>query len=114
MIFTAAYIGSLLIFRRPPGTTRFPYTTLFRSGTGPQTVNISTDFSQGAWVNPSINVPAGGSLMITVTPTAGARSEEHTSELQSPVQLVCRLLLVTDSAVYSSQINLNWTGSGGA
>src|SRR5215216_7303584 len=62
-----------LMIRRPPRSTLFPYTTLFRS---PRTRAIVT-------VSP--NNPSGA-----VYPR---RSEEHTSELQSPDHLVCRLLL---------------------
>src|SRR5260370_26860174 len=67
-----------LMIRRPPRSTLFPYTTLFRSAT--------VELLRGAMV---YGVDAVGE---TVTPT-GARSEEHTSELQSHLNLVCRLLL---------------------
>src|SRR6266850_5403974 len=59
-----------LMIRRPPRSTLFPYTTLFRSR-----------WRSGTW-------PTRGSPS-----RPGARSEEHTSELQSPCNLVCRLLL---------------------
>src|SRR2546429_786252 len=64
------------MIRRPPRSTLFPYTTLFRSGTG-----------TGAG-RPRSLAPRGA-------PGRGrpARSEEHTSELQSRLHLVCRLLL---------------------
>src|SRR6476660_10282293 len=76
-LFILIYLFFLFVFfflmiRRPPRSTLFPYTTLFRSGR-----------------------PAAG----PAAPGAGAelaahpRSEEHTSELQSPDHLVCRLLL---------------------
>src|ERR1017187_9249576 len=63
------------MIRRPPRSTLFPYTTLFRScHLSPAPV--------------AVMMPAGSrALMITT------RSEEHTSELQSPMYLVCRLLL---------------------
>src|SRR5256885_11473760 len=61
------------MIRRPPRSTLFPYTTLFRSV---------------AWLCKGFEaVPAGASA------AAHGRSEEHTSELQSPCNLVCRLLL---------------------
>src|SRR5438876_10781904 len=63
-----------LMIRRPPRSTLFPYTTLFRS-IGPLPVSQT----------PARPVAGSGVQM--------ARSEEHTSELQSPVHLVCRLLL---------------------
>src|SRR6266487_5409694 len=61
-----------LMIRRPPRSTLFPYTTLFRSR--PTTSSPSTCISRRCC-------------------SSWARSEEHTSELQSPVHLVCRLLL---------------------
>src|SRR6201990_1828742 len=66
-----------LMIRRPPRSTLFPYTTLFRS-----------DFEQIRYE------VADGILTITLDrPDRLNRSEEHTSELQSHVNLVCRLLL---------------------
>src|SRR5207249_5417249 len=66
------------MIRRPPRSTLFPYTTLFRSGL----VELS------ALVLPA---PVGGALVATII--FALRSEEHTSELQSRFDLVCRLLL---------------------
>src|SRR4051794_41421546 len=69
-----------LMIRRPPRSTLFPYTTLFRScSTGSTTSRTSPS---------SCPRSSRGS-----SATAPTRSEEHTSELQSPVHLVCRLLL---------------------
>src|SRR5258708_22773886 len=73
-----------LMIRRPPRSTLFPYTTLFRSNS----------------INAFRDKPAG-LLRLTVPPPVASfmlapllsRSEEHTSELQSPDHLVCRLLL---------------------
>src|SRR5438552_13470339 len=67
------------MIRRPPRSTLFPYTTLFRSPRGP-----SGRF-RALGSAPSRSAP--GSLRALL------RSEEHTSELQSPDHLVCRLLL---------------------
>src|SRR5690348_17983309 len=73
------------MIRRPPRSTLFPYTTLFRSSPLPRRLRA---------------LAAGRAALHVVTPslvnakgTSCARSEEHTSELQSPVHLVCRLLL---------------------
>src|SRR6202047_1446996 len=67
------------MIRRPPRSTLFPYTTLFRS---------VTDSS-------SFTAAANSDIFITIYQIqANHRSEEHTSELQSPYDLVCRLLLV--------------------
>src|SRR5256885_6562418 len=68
------------MIRRPPRSTLFPYTTLFRSHT--------TEAVRGG----SSVRNAYGSALSTAKPACG-RSEEHTSELQSPCNLVCRLLL---------------------
>src|SRR5256885_16638889 len=72
-----------LMIRRPPRSTLFPYTTLFRSGAGGDTdrddVGAVADRDGGGEV-------AGGV-------GGDRRSEEHTSELPSPCNLVCRLLL---------------------
>src|SRR2546426_6341651 len=67
------------MIRRPPRSTLFPYTTLFRSG--PELRGGAAPEGRGA----RLAGRAGFS--------AASRSEEHTSELQSPCNLVCRLLL---------------------
>src|SRR5438034_5054859 len=66
-----------LMIRRPPRSTLFPYTTLFRSIPSSAALNVKS-FTMDAWVFPL---------------DVGGRSEEHTSELQSHSDLVCRLLL---------------------
>src|SRR5256885_12704350 len=65
-----------LMIRRPPRSTLFPYTTLFRSPN-----RLAPPNTAAASTNSSVPTSALG------------RSEEHTSELQSPCNLVCRLLL---------------------
>src|SRR5436309_15166888 len=73
-----------LLIRRPPRSTLFPYTTLFRSGKGaPMRAAALLAFAIGAVVLGEYLAGAGQIL----------RSEEHTSELQSRENLVCRLLL---------------------
>src|SRR5256885_12324200 len=68
------------MIRRPPRSTLFPYTTLFRSHRSRQ--------------GPEEARPAGAAVELGVRAEEPlARSEEHTSELQSPCNLVCRLLL---------------------
>src|SRR5260221_6552266 len=85
------------MIRRPPRSTLFPYTTLFRSPTVQQrTATHATASPSGratqAWVGQNQKAIASSSKG-TITATA-RRSEEHTSELQSHSDLVCRLLLV--------------------
>src|SRR5690348_17696305 len=77
------------MIRRPPRSTLFPYTTLFRSVNGAG--NVAIGDSAGTGVEGSFNIYVGFQAADGVT--AEDRSEEHTSELQSPVHLVCRLLL---------------------
>src|SRR5690348_17746968 len=72
------------MIRRPPRSTLFPYTTLFRSAGLPSIVLPNSSSA-------SKYFPASTSRRISCS--ASGRSEEHTSELQSPVHLVCRLLL---------------------
>src|SRR6266581_7168969 len=67
-----------LMIRRPPRSTLFPYTTLFRSSASPARTP---------------GRPRRGRCRPARAPRRRPRSEEHTSELQSPVHLVCRLLL---------------------
>src|SRR3712207_8509295 len=88
------------MIRRPPRSTLFPYTTLFRSGVdvlGPhraRLVEVLVAVDDG---HPPSFVrsrhPASGPPPAPTTATSGSRSEEHTSELQSRQYLVCRLLL---------------------
>src|SRR5690348_17728811 len=77
MIFRHSFF---LMMRRPPRSTLFPYTTLFRSD-AVQDIHLAY-------------FRAGADIVSTNTfSSTTVRSEEHTSELQSPVHLVCRLLL---------------------
>src|SRR2546426_2671701 len=70
------------MIRRPPRSTLFPYTTLFRSGfTGSGEVYLGSVVGAEATADGYVRI------------LAASRSEEHTSELQSPCNLVCRLLL---------------------
>src|SRR5256885_3617354 len=75
------------MIRRPPRSTLFPYTTLFRSGCRVR----------------------GGRCCPSPSPRITSRSEEHTSELQSPCNLVCRLLLekkkIRKKEIWSSYYN---------
>src|SRR5207248_10407312 len=98
-----AVLGSCSLFiffltsRRPPRSTLFPYTTLFRSMKPSPTRPPGSHRTCGA---KSVTCCSPGSPTTTcatscwrATGTSSSRSEEHTSELQSPYDLVCRLLL---------------------
>src|SRR5437764_3985014 len=75
-VYSSSICFFFLILRRPPRSTLFPYTTLFRSPFLDLVAQLPT---------------AGGEQLDAVV--GERRSEEHTSELQSPMYLVCRLLL---------------------
>src|SRR2546426_7008848 len=88
-IYLHRFFFFFLMIRRPPRSTLFPYTTLFRSLT-----NWVELFRQFVSRNPKVNLE---NLLRWLDDggrgPAHRRSEEHTSELQSPCNLVCRLLL---------------------
>src|SRR5690348_17532562 len=86
---------------RPPRSTLFPYTTLFRSDSFLNNVEIGVNYTRRdkrKFVDEiDLNLKNGRQQVLIgsdylIDPTS-LRSEEHTSELQSPVHLVCRLLL---------------------
>src|SRR5258708_19052721 len=92
------------MIRRPPRSTLFPYTTLFRSGLAEQRLDngcselrrYTLQFigrTQRAASRENDDALAGVQDLERVAAKLAARSEEHTSELQSPDHLVCRLLL---------------------
>src|SRR2546425_6809377 len=80
------------MIRRPPRSTLFPYTTLFRSETSRTTPTAASTVPSRA-KSGAVTMLTGTVRLSTVSSTASARSEEHTSELQSLAYLVCRLLL---------------------
>src|SRR5258708_18424291 len=80
-----------LMIRRPPRSTLFPYTTLFRSLTA-KIAAVGADVT-GIDSSPQMIAEASREYPQIAFRVADARSEEHTSELQSPDHLVCRLLL---------------------
>src|SRR5437763_5210976 len=82
-----------LIIRRPPRSTLFPYTTLFRSQLG-QHGRGDADAADASpcWLGDALAEDAA-QIVVKNDRLAAHRSEEHTSELQSPMYLVCRLLL---------------------
>src|SRR3712207_7265070 len=87
------------MIRRPPRSTLFPYTTLFRSGPRAFTSRPSWRAPPGAAdchchvFGPYDRYPLSPGRSYTPPEASVARSEEHTSELQSRQYLVCRLLL---------------------
>src|SRR2546429_7300306 len=93
-----------LMIRRPPRSTLFPYTTLFRSYLDPSPARVTEDelyflapgcAPNSVWLHSlARNIERGGQPAV--------RSEEHTSELQSRLHLVCRLLLEKKKTRYGT------------
>src|SRR5690348_18323972 len=92
-----SYISSFffLMLRRPPISTLFPYTTLFRSHS-----SSFLSYGEPTWWGCAVSTLAYSPILSVeiaernfCSHCRSVRSEEHTSELQSPVHLVCRLLL---------------------
>src|SRR3712207_8961397 len=88
-----------LMIRRPPRSTLFPYTTLFRSDPVPPLDHLQDDLR--------VEVPVGGQRLQRHRPQS--RSEEHTSELQSRQYLVCRLLLEKKNNLFHTPPNVMTT-----
>src|SRR3989449_7789963 len=84
------------MIRRPPRSTLFPYTTLFRS-----------------WIRRRRSRAGPSSAWTCASPACSSRSEEHTSELQSRLHLVCRLLLEKKKVNSSGDIGNNAYITGG-
>src|SRR3989442_5469935 len=89
------------MIRRPPRSTLFPYTTLFRSPTAREIGEPGERFQALSRLVPYLPLEQRSNLVDEILRVArrvdfgaGERSEEHTSELQSRPHLVCRLLLV--------------------
>src|SRR2546426_2245141 len=99
------------MIRRPPRSTLFPYTTLFRSDVArrdahdgvprPATQQMGAGPSDA---RPALGLEARGSHWAEGHAHGYKRSEEHTSELQSPCNLVCRLLLEKKKTKVTAQI----------
>src|SRR2546425_4218710 len=88
MLSNSTFFFFFLMIRRPPRSTLFPYTTLFRSLDDDLVAELLRDgFHLGHGQIAELDVGAAG------PDRRGPRSEEHTSELQSLAYLVCRLLL---------------------
>src|SRR3712207_8121262 len=101
------------MIRRPPRSTLFPYTTLFRSFDG--LVDFSVFESSYAGPNTSsiyiLAIPNSEKYVVSDFSGTSLRSEEHTSELQSRQYLVCRLLLEKKNSLLSSYTHLKYTHS---
>src|SRR2546425_5367936 len=100
------------MIRRPPRSTLFPYTTLFRSDVGNCLGIRAGDFPGLGDMDQGLTLPAFGEAARLLKPLRARsrlnnfiRSEEHTSELQSLAYLVCRLLLEKKKKIIHSSYN---------
>src|SRR5947209_17288106 len=98
MVAAGRYLVFFLVIRRPPRSTLFPYTTLFRSQ------------DTSGWFNTRrVGETTSGSKVLIAEDTGrilgDQRSEEHTSELQSRQYLVCRLLLEKKKRVVTHRMH---------
>src|SRR5256885_7348883 len=102
------------MIRRPPRSTLFPYTTLFRSANRQQNSSVPNrgerriarcveNFSAS---RPRAVAARHCGSHVRACPKLACRSEEHTSELQSPCNLVCRLLLEKKKKLINSSRNM--------
>src|SRR3712207_7867536 len=97
------------MIRRPPRSTLFPYTTLFRSRPDVGDLTLRPQGRSVLHVSPSRCASSSASAIrvpnMPATGTMSARSEEHTSELQSRQYLVCRLLLEKKKKIAYQYLN---------
>src|SRR5256885_11931003 len=87
------------MIRRPPRSTLFPYTTLFRSSGDDHLLGRRSERTLRLDAGRAAQQPGSGELVHQIL-----RSEEHTSELQSPCNLVCRLLLEKKKNAYPASL----------
>src|SRR5256885_9852706 len=95
------------MIRRPPRSTLFPYTTLFRST---EVIALAERHQAPVWASPLSSrnsFPERHPLFAGFLPADRERSEEHTSELQSPCNIVCRLLLEKINTFITSTSNVH-------
>src|SRR3712207_8857539 len=94
------------MIRRPPRSTLFPYTTLFRSSTSehPSSRAHTSAYSRALVPPTDTQSASSSSARRGRTSATKSRSEEHTSELQSRQYLVCRLLLETKHTNHTLQV----------
>src|SRR2546429_7386659 len=88
------------MIRRPPRSTLFPYTTLFRSSR----LFSTPAFRFQTGVEKSLDAARTSAYATSLMACSSNRSEEHTSELQSRLHLVCRLLLEKKKKTHSSGV----------
>src|SRR2546430_9906410 len=93
------------MIRRPPRSTLFPYTTLFRSLAPSRNREVVVE--RGTRVEQLVEVVVHRRTRGESRPPRQRRSEEHTSELQSQSNIVCRLLLEKKKTIFANAVHLN-------
>src|SRR3989442_2729530 len=93
------------MIRRPPRSTLFPYTTLFRSAARPAHLPATTP-DAGGHPRRGVGGDERSRLVLRLGRRVQPRSEEHTSELQSRPHLVCRLLLEKKTTHFPNHLNI--------
>jgi len=114
LTFSTAYNGSIHVYALDWDNAGRRETITVNDGSGPQTANITTDFSQGAWVNVPINVAAGGTVTVTATRTAGVNAVLSGILLGGAPPVPAAPTGLSASALNASQVRLSWTASSGA
>ena len=114
LVFSAAYSGTLHVYAVDFDALGRRENVTVNDGSGPRTATISTDFSQGAWINAPISVAAGGTVTITVTRTGGMNAVVSGLFLGGAPATPAAPTGLTTTPVSSSQVNLAWSSSSGA
>jgi hypothetical protein len=114
LTFSSAYSGTMHIYAVDWDAQGRREMITVNDGSGPQTANITTDFTQGAWINVPINVAAGGTVTVNVTRNAGPNSLLSGIFLGDAPPAPAPPTGLSASAVNASQISLSWTASSGA
>src|SRR5437879_9444736 len=96
-------LNCVVMINAPPRSTLFPYTSLFRSGTINTTGMLTGSAGKTVMLNQGNTIGSLGAF------TSNGRSEEHTSELQSPMYVVCRPLLEEIKSITTAGGNLVMT-----
>lgn len=112
--FSTAYSGTIHVYAVDWDALSRREEITVSDGSVAQTANISTDFTQGAWVNAAVNVAAGGTVTVIVTHTAGRNAVVSGVILGGPPPAPAAPTGLVASALNSSQIKLTWTASNGA
>src|SRR3712207_7133794 len=90
------------MIRRPPRSTLFPYTTLFRSVLDGDDLRAENERLYNEYLAGTLNIYESIKFQLKILTEYSPRSEEHTSELQSRQYLVCRLLLEKKNKITST------------